>query len=191
MQRELVIVPCISVHPNQINLYGQAHWTGGKPKGRTRAEMISIDNSHKGVISKTAKQKVFRAIDYLLYNAKPKSAYNSFNGKLFKFSIAFITLTLSSKQIHSDNVIKNKLLNQFLIELYYKFKVSNYVWRAEKQANGSIHFHILINKFIPWSEIRNCWNRIQNKLGYVDRYRDEMKKFHEGGFKVRNDLLIQ
>ena len=35
-------------------------------------------------------------------------------------------------------------------------------------------FTLLIDKFIPWYEMRNRWNRIINKLGYVD----EFQKLH-------------
>lgn len=43
--------------------------------------------------------------------------------------------------------------------------------------------------FYPWSELRDVWNNIQNKLGYVDRYREEMLKFHSGSFHIRSELL--
>jgi hypothetical protein len=111
------------------------------------------------------------------------------HGKSYKFKVAFITLTLPSKQIHSDNYIKETCLNQLLVELRIRYKVRNYLWRAEKQKNGNIHFHILVDKFIPWSELRDRWNRIINKLGYVDNYRTEMKEWHKNGFNVRKDLL--
>ena len=63
------------------------------------------------------------------------------------------------------------------------------VWRAEKQKNGNLHFHLLTDKFIPFLELRDVWNRITEKLGYVSRYRDEMRNFHANGFNVRKDLL--
>ena len=103
--------------------------------------------------------------------------------------MAFVTLTLPSQQVHSDNTIKDQCLNQLLVELRKRYHVSNYVWRAEKQKNGNLHFHLLVDKFIPWSEFRDRWNRIVNKLGYVDRYRDEMRRFHSEGFKARENLL--
>jgi hypothetical protein len=59
-----------------------------------------------------------------------------------------------------------------------KWGLTNYIWRAEKQKNGNIHFHILSDKFIPYTELRESWNRIVEKLGYVTRFRDKngMKK---------------
>jgi hypothetical protein len=101
-----------------------------------------------------------------------------------RYKLTFITLTLPSKQVHSDNEIKSKCLNQFLIELKKNYGVSRYIWKAEKQENNNIHFHIIADKYIKWKEIRECWNRIINKLGYVDRYESNMREFYKNGFRL-------
>jgi len=183
------VIPLLSVHPNAINLYNEIHWTPYRPS-RPRVDHLAIsDKKTHGKVSIQARRKVGKAIDYLLFMANDKYLPDTAHGKAYKFKIAFITLTLPSKQVHSDNEIKDVILNQMLIELKVRYKVRNYIWRAEKQKNGNIHFHILCDRFIPWSELRDRWNRICNKLGYVERYRDEMRKFHESGFRVRNELL--
>lgn len=45
-----------------------------------------------------------------------------------------------------------------------------YVWRAEAQKNGNIHFHIIINRFVHHRIIRDLWNSIQKKYGLLDDY---------------------
>ncbi len=189
MKPSFDLIPSVSVHPDRINIYSQVHWLPYKPKGQTKAFLKSLDKSNNGKISSQARRKINKAVDYLVYLSNDKQLPAGKSGRYYKFKIAFITLTLSSKQIHSDNEIKSKLLNQFLIEAKQRWKLTNYIWRAEKQSNGNIHFHILCDKFVPWSELRDLWNRIQNKLGYVDRYREEMRRFHKGGFKVRESLI--
>lgn len=179
----------VAVNPDGITLYSQVVWSPRKPARPKFRHLVESDKKHNGKVSIHARRKVSKAIEYLLFMANDKYLPDTAHGQCYKFKLAFITLTLPSSQCHSDKVIKDKLLNQFLVELRYYNNVNNYVWRAEKQANGNIHFHILVDRFVPWSELRDRWNRIANKLGYVDRYRDEMRKFHEGGFKVRSDLL--
>jgi hypothetical protein len=66
-------------------------------------------------------------------------------------------------------------LNTFLITLERKFKVSVYLWKAESQNNGNIHFHILVNSFIPHQEIRSIWNSILDNLGYIDLFEKKHK----------------
>lgn len=143
---------------------------------------------HSGIISKKAKKRINNAIDWLLLLAQDKTVYSTKSKKKFKFKISFITLTLASTQQHSDNEIKKELLNHFLVEARKKWKVDKYVWRAEKQKNGNIHFHIVVDKFINYDELRNVWNRIQNKLGYVDEYQKKQKEFFKNGFKFRPEL---
>ena len=146
------------------------------------------DNSHHGRISLTALKKIKKAIDYTVYLATPKSLPHTLKGKDFKFRLNFITLTLSSPQIHPDIEIKEKIFQPMLNSFRQKFKVINYVWRAEKQSNDNIHFHIVTDKFIPWNELRNEWNRHQQNLGYVTRYRERLIEFHKDGFHYRPEL---
>lgn len=151
--------------------------------------MLKSDKKYHGIVSDQTRRKVGKAVDYLLFMANDKYLPGTTHGKSYKFKLAFVTLTLPSVQRHSDNEIKELCLNQLLIEFRKVYKVRNYIWRAEKQRNGNIHFHILVDKFIPWNELRNRWNRIIEKLGYVSGYRDEMRRFHSEGFKLRKDLL--
>jgi len=186
---ELVKIPKLSVHPGYVVLYNEYSGGHGRYNTDTSKHVLPISVDHKGIISKKASSKIRKGIEWLLVLAQDKKTYSIKKGKDFKFKVAFITLTLSSKQKHSDQVIKSECLNQFLIEAKKKWNVTHYLWRAESQKNGNIHFHILVDKFCPWSELRDTWNRIQNKLGYVDRYRAEMNLYHKSGFQVRKELL--
>jgi len=186
---EFELIPCISIHPDRLNVYHKILWHPYKPT-RSRAEhLLGVSKDHAGKVSIVARRKINKAIKYLLFLANDKTLPDTAHGKAYSFKLAFITLTLPSTQVHPDVELKDKLLNQFLVEIRQKYGVSNYLWRAEKQKNGNLHFHVLCDKFIPWSELRDRWNRICNKLGYVDRYRDEMRAYHAGGFKVRKQLL--
>jgi len=199
---DLILIPQISIHPDRICFFNEIQWIGtrkysGDLETGESLKQIKFDHLLKskrtaeGKISDIARRKMSKAIDYLLLMANEKKVQSRHTGRQVAFKIAFITLTLPSVQQHEDSEIKSKCLNQFLIEIKKFYHVRNYIWRAEKQKNGNIHFHIICDKFIPWSEIRDRWNRIVNKLGYVDRYREEVKRFHSGGFKVRTDLLHQ
>jgi hypothetical protein len=163
-------IPLLSIHPSQLFLYGEVV---EKPVKKYYNEISFKNlacNKNTGILSENARKKAKRAINYLLYLAREKTAYNYKTKSTFKFKINFLTLTLPSRQQHDDTTIKNILLNQFLLEAKIRWNLSHYVWKAERQKNGNIHFHILCDCFIPWMEARNVWNRICNKLGYVDEY---------------------
>lgn len=82
----------------------------------------------------------------------------------------FFTLTLASDQIHPDQKINRECLQPFLKEIRKACQCDyNYLWRAETQKNGRIHYHILVDRFLEKDWLTNMWNRCQNRLGYVDR----------------------
>lgn len=88
---------------------------------------------------------------------------------LFHRKIGFWTLTLAASQVHTDNEIKSVVLNQFLVEMR-RHGLKRYIWKAEKQENGNIHFHIVTDVYVHYLDVRKVWNRCQEKLGYVSRF---------------------
>lgn len=165
-----VILPYLSITPSRLCTYIKYDSIGNSGSSTKYHDLTNVDNRAHGLLSFKANKRVSRAIDWMIYLSKEKPLPVK-NGRTdIKFKLNFITLTLSSPQIHTDNVIKSQLLNQFLTELRTKFNCTNYFWRAESQSNGRIHFHVCTDVFIPWRVLRSSWNRIQDKLGYVQRY---------------------
>jgi hypothetical protein len=199
MKPELILIPQITIHPDRICLYREVKWIPIKKCSNS----IDIENSeledvnqaflhskrkNNGFLSITAKKKLFKAIDYLMATSEKKKVYSKVQSKYITYRIVFVTLTLPSRQVHTDKEITNTCLNQLFTELKMYHNVKRYVWRAEKQANGNIHYHILFNQFVEWSELRKRWNRICNKLGYVDEYQRTMKEFYSKGFRPSNNV---
>src|SRR4030042_275543 len=191
---ELTLIPKIKIHPTKICIYKEVKWEGIKASKKfttdesevscTKNELFTKSaRKNNGYLSSHAKRKMNKSIDYLLVTSDRKKVYSKVQKKYVSFRIVFVTLTLPSKQIHTDKEITNKCLNQLFVELSKYHNVKKFVWRAEKQDNGNIHYHILISEFVEWSELRKRWNRICNKLGYVDRYQEKMKEFYKDGFR--------
>jgi hypothetical protein len=84
--------------------------------------------------------------------------------------LTFVTLTLSEAQKHDDNWIKRNMLNRFLIKLKRQYNVEYYFWRAEKQKNGRIHFHLMVDAYIDKRDLQTEWNDIQQSTGYLDEF---------------------
>jgi len=81
--------------------------------------------------------------------------------------MVLLTLTIAKQQTDTDQKLKRDLLNRFLIWLQREYPGILYLWKAEKQQNGNIHFHIIVNRFLPWQHIRQQWNQILRDNGYV------------------------
>lgn len=182
-------IPCISIKPGYLTFYALPIRTDQKIHISDITRENLKKNSPCGEISFKARRRISQAIDWLLYMSTDKTFYSPKHKRSFTFKLNFVTLTLASKQVHSDQFIKNRLLNQFLLEIKRDYGVRRYLWRAESQHNGNIHFHLITDKFIAWSAIRKTWNRIQNKVGYIDTYGCEMREHHKDGFKARPELF--
>ncbi len=117
----------------------------------------------------------------------------------------FITLTLPSSQLHSDNTIKKKVLAPFIdwltaesTEVYKRgprrgepksFGIKGLFWRAEPQKNTNIHFHLLVDRYVPWDRIREKWVMCTEKLGYVTRYANCRRHFFRNGFRMEKEKV--
>lgn len=181
-------IPTLAIRPNYIVCYNK--WI--TQRFRTLSQITNdrnlANNKHNNVVSNKAERRIRQAVDWLVHLSPEKKVVNPYNKKEFTMKINFITLTLPSKQIHSDNEIKKECLNQFLTECRKKYNMIHYIWRAETQRNGNIHFHITSNTFIPALELRHVWNRIVNKLGYVDRFAKAREDYYKDGFKFNKSL---
>lgn len=126
-------------------------------------------------LSSKAKKRIGNAISWITYLAEPVKRENPKTGRKFTHTIAFITLTLPTQQRHNDRIIKSELLHPFLRYMRKYHKLENYVWKAELQNNGNIHFHITTDTYINAYILRACWNRQLKKLGYIRDYRERFQ----------------
>jgi hypothetical protein len=133
-------------------------------------EYTSETRWHKFSISEQAKKTMLLKINWLYFMAKSRYKKAISGVEIHNFKMNFITLTLSSKQIHPTGELTEKLFNQFLIEIRKIYKIENYVWRLEFQKNGNVHYHIVTDTYTDYHIVLKIWNRIQDKLGYVAKY---------------------
>lgn len=168
----LTSYPALSVSPVGLTAYRISCDSQGNSPLKNLGIRPPVEHQEKGFLSKKGQKSIRNAVYWFLYSVD-KNLIIEGRGKK---KVGFLTLTLQSKQVHSDKEIKSKCLNQFLTELRFDYNVKKYIWKAEKQENGSLHFHILTDTFLPVLEIREKWNRIIGKLGYVHAYAARMRK---------------
>lgn len=177
----------IIIKPNSLVLYTpRDEIIGGNKRyksdfwqaedSNTEIKIMPKSNLTNGFLSMKAQSRLNNSIKYMFWLTGLFKINNKKISLLPNSNISFVTLTLSAPQIDSDTYIKTKMLNQFITELKERYPKILYIWRAEKQKNGNIHFHFLMSIFIKWEIIRKIWNRIQKKEGYLGRYTDKFSK---------------
>ena len=129
---------------------------------------LPAQNATTNDISQKSRRKLKKAIGWLVAAADAKLVKMGDSDKFAPFKVNFITLTLPFAQNEkSDKWLKKHLLSPWIKRMAYKFDLKNYVWRAEKQKNGNLHFHLVTDTYIHYSIIRSAWNSIIIKLGLM------------------------
>jgi len=151
----------------------------------TKTKFIISENSKKnlirndeynGYISKPTVKKIGHMVENLIFGIEAFKKENKRIRGVSQIQPTFITLTLSYGQIQNDKYIKRHMLMRFIDIIKEVKGVQNYIWRAEPQVNGNIHFHIVIDRFVKWQFIRETWNKIQSRHEYIDAF--EQKHGH-------------
>lgn len=157
----------VSVRANRFSIY--AHYYGD----RNSAGILSLqgDKARKRVhgLSKKASSNIKDAVDTLLCFSSYKTVYVKDTKSYFRYKVNFITLTLPSVQMHSDVEILRECFIPFMNQWRRRRDKLLFIWKAEVQDNGNLHFHITSNSFYHHRNLRRDWNKFVNKLGYVDR----------------------
>ncbi len=139
--REIIIIK-----PNHLVVYRKY----GLKSTRTMPERTNIQRGIKPSVFRKISEKVAIWLNAAMLR-----------GRL----LTMITLTLTDEQKTGDVDVKRNMLNKYLINLKRQ-GVCNYFWKAERQRNGNIHFHIITDQYIDKDRIRLMWLRTLKKGGY-------------------------
>lgn len=145
---------------------------GNQPSLDFMANMANLEeNDNKGKLSRKAITGLKNSINWLCISARKKRVYVKSKGTSFEFKVNFVTLTLpdTKEPINNQDLQKN-LLNPFLTYMRKYHNLRNYVWRLEFQANGKLHVHLSADTFLHYQIIRDTWNRLLDKNGYLDDF---------------------
>lgn len=184
---EPIRYPVVQIRPYGLLAYDRVEWPTRKIHEHRADKFVSETGKgqYEGALTPGAKKRLKRAIQTITAIAEPKVAFNPATGKDFNFTLNFITLTLPGPQRNiTDREIKKQCLEPFLLQARRWFKLHSYIWRAERQKNGSIHFHLVTDTFIPYDQLRDLWNLKCNNLGFIDRFEQKYGHRHPNSTDV-------
>ena len=132
-----------------------------------------------------ATQRKIKKHSAVLANLAEKKVVQNHRGDRSHHLCTFITLTLPSAQDCTD-AEANKILLQPFLDKCRKFGLlSNYVWRAEKQKNGNVHYHVITDSFAHYSLFRRIWLLVLRNSGHLEKYSE---KFRNMSFREYSQL---
>jgi hypothetical protein len=188
----VVKIPKLQLRGRAVLVYDEVQTTGRKGVQLFRSLNMAAQQKlqYSGRLTAGARKRLTKAITLLVQGTKKRWIVNPVTGRLNLHQLTFVTLTVSDigEKLDGKEAYR-KLLKPFLDWLRRTKGVNTYIWKAELQRNGQIHYHITLPDFIHYREIRDKWNDIQRRAGIIEKYRQRMLEFHKDGFRVRTDLL--
>lgn len=128
-------------------------------------------DTYTGKVSASTQKRIRRTVDILLQKSPQQTVWNPITHRPNTFRLTFLTLTISAREIVPHREANRKGLQPFLDWLRRR-GVKSYIWKAELQQRGQVHYHITTNKFLRFDSVRDEWNRIQKRAGWLDGYRE-------------------
>lgn len=165
--------PVACIEWQRITFYREAVRSSKPPQPSLFRDQNLTRGQFNGYMSPATRRKVRRIAStwirsIMLYRAEVKKRWDP--GRAYP---VFLTLTLPHAQVHTDAEINRACLQPFLQRLKRDYEIENYFWRAEAQENGNVHFHLLIDRYIPKRYLQLSWNNCVDALGYLERYFNE------------------
>jgi hypothetical protein len=145
--------------------------------GNWERHQVSKEDTYTGQVSEGAQKRVRKAIDLLLQRNDWKRVYNPLRETWHDFRLNFVTLTLASYRPSHEETAYENLMKPFLRTCREKYGVKDYIWKAERQESGRIHWHLCTTEFIHCHEMERRWNQLQYKAGYLDQYARKYKSY--------------
>ena len=162
--------PVACIEWQRVTFYREPTRTPRPPQDSLFRDQNLTRGIFNGYMSQASRRKVRKIVStwirsVMLYRAEVKKRWDP--GRAYP---VFLTVTLPSQQLHDDAVINRKILQPFLQKLKRDYEIENYFWRAEAQENGNVHFHILVDRYIPKRYLQLTWNMCTEVLGYLTAY---------------------
>jgi hypothetical protein len=165
-----ILEPQIQVRKNCLVYYNLPTVRPG------RAHKPIKKKAYSGQVTAANVKRLKSALDILLQITPTRTTYNPVTKKYFPFQLNFVTMTVSARKNISAKEGYHNLMRPFLRKLQKEGSYS-YLWKAELQKRGQLHYHLVTDTFFTWQLIRSTWNNLQRRHRYLDDYAKQTGHF--------------
>lgn len=148
--------------------------------------------AYSGKLTSHSQRRIMRSVDILLQRSPNHRIWNPVVEKHHDFRIGFATLTIPTHRVVKASHGHKNLLQPFLRTARRKWGIEDYIWKAELQERGQLHYHITWNRFVEFTRIRDEWNKLLRKNRLSDEFAARYGHFNPNStdihavWKVRN-----
>lgn len=172
-------IPHFQIRANGVVVY----WLPINHRGKRFDLEHPAKVTYSGKVTGHVKRRLMSSLDLMLQRSYQKVA-NMSNLSQADFEdrpeifMNFITLTIASQTNMEVRECYDKLLKPFLRYMKRKEGMDEYVWKAEYQKRGQVHYHLATNIYIDWQKIRWYWNKLQRKERLLDKFAKKFGHFN-------------
>lgn len=166
-------LPFLQVRSDSILFYEISE----RPRRYDKQPMIS-KKAYSGLMTSHSQRRITKAVDMLLQRNPKRRIWNPVAQKHHDFQIGFCTLTIPAAKPVKASFAHKELLQPFIRTMRRKYGVGDYIWKAELQNRGQLHYHITWSVFVDLTAIRNTWNNRLRKFRLLDEYAAKYGHFH-------------
>lgn len=159
----------VSITPGKACTYQiPERWiVNGYPGGSKRTDRPPKSPEEKAAANtRRIISRYWQAVGWLWLRSK-REIIDLGNGRKLPHRQGLLTLTLPGTSSADHRRIKHEILDPFLTYCRNVLGLRSYVWVAELQERGEIHFHAICNEFLPKDKVRAAWLRCCDRSGLV------------------------
>lgn len=169
----MILVPYLQIRANSIYSFqiNEDRSYTGRSIQSLLTQNLREHATYTGTLKQGAKKRLTKAIDFMVMSTKERKIFNPVTHRKQPFQVGFITLTFHS----TNRNITGKEAHKTCLEPFIKWMrqvhgCKSYIWKAELQKRGQIHYHLTTDVFIHWKAMRDKWNELQHRAGYLDTF---------------------
>lgn len=167
-------------------------WHENKSESRQENMKKQRKSAYGGTLTRAGKKRMEKAITLLCQASPTRYIYNPIINRHHYHKLSFVTLTISDVKINRNAKEVYQTCLRPLLQWLTKYKsVKLYVWKAELQKRGQIHYHLATPTFINYQELKNKWNYLQLKAGYLEGYYEKYHSYNPNSTDIHSMRKIK
>lgn len=159
-----------SIGPGKVCLYSiPERWiVNGRSGGSKSERLIPLSPEEKQAANtRRVVSRYWQAVGWLWIRSR-SSRVDLGGGRYLHHRQGLLTLTLPGVATADHKAVKALVLDPFFTYCRNVLGLRDYVWVAELQPKSrQIHFHVIVNQFLPKAKIRRAWNDACDRSGVI------------------------
>lgn len=185
--------PVIQVRGSSLLLYDEPVrlYSGAISQRRQDNMRCQQKKQYSGGMTQGSRKRLAKAVTVMSQAIKPGWVTNPCTQRMQYHKFSFITLTVASPENITAREAYDGLLCHFLDWMTRTMNVKTYIWKAELQERGQIHYHITSPALIHWKVIRDKWNDLQRRAGLLDDYAKDHGHFSPNSTDIHDTRHVK